>query len=834
MNEVYKQTVLSPANGLNDPWEITYGSDGYLWITESKGYKVYRMDPATGTKTTVLDISQNATFLPTADQTFDVQFGTGQNPWPQGGLAGLALHPKFLDATTPKNYVYISYVYKFISNNDPNGCFFQNRIVRFTYNTSTGKLESPVSVCDTLPGSSDHNSQRLIIAPVSGTYYLFYGQGDMGAGQFANRLRTNNAQNVNSYEGKILRFNLEPDGDAGTYDQWIPNDNPYNGTAQSAVWAMGIRNNQGFAYDTATGILYGSSHGPYSDDEINIIEKGKNYGHPLVEGFASDGNYNGISAGTAPNMTGGSTSACPIITDEATNAANIGSSYKDPLFTAYAGSSGQVINIWNTTTGSNGSWPSEAWSGMDVYKNSYIPGWKSSLIMCSLKWGRLIRLKLGSTGTTIASTGGYDTISYFGSTNRYRDLAFDPNGKDIYVIMDKSSTTSGPSALNPIVPACGGCVVKYSFLGYADASGKSSIPDAIDITTTTSTNTCVPATTVTIDNSNNMLWVPITGPDGNILAEIYPNGNNLGTVTSSFYIHTGSIRKDGTGRKYMDRSMTITPAVQPSTPVKIRLYFTNAEFAALQASPNSGVTSLSDLLIRKNSDPCSGTLTNATTNIGPTYAEVHGTSGYMLQYDNLPGFSSFYFGSSLITLPLKLVYFKGSYEKQGSVLQWETANENNTSHFEVERSLDGRSFRQIGTVAAAGNSTVNLKYNYTDYEAATQGASILYYRLRMVDLDGAYTYSNIVTVTIPDFAGRVTLFPNPASENVTVTVSAPQDGRITWEVVDNTGRVVLQSAAQMKKGSNTFPVNVRKLASGMYFLKLAGAGVDQQVKLQKL
>ena len=156
-------------------------------------------------------------------------------------------------------------------------------------------------VCDTLPGSSDHNSQRIIIAPVNGTYYLFYANGDMGAGQFGNAARVENAQNLDCYEGKILRFNIAPDGDAGSYDQWIPNTNPFNSTLgkQSAVWAFGFRNNQGFAYAKINGTdyLYGQMHGPFSDDEINVLHGGGNYGHPLVVGYKKDGNYDSAGAG---------------------------------------------------------------------------------------------------------------------------------------------------------------------------------------------------------------------------------------------------------------------------------------------------------------------------------------------------------------------------------------------------------------------------------------------------------------------------------------------------------------------------------------------------------
>src|SRR5690606_17588578 len=279
MKEVFKQTTLSGANLLNDPWEITYGPDGNLWITESKGYKVNKMDPNTGVSSTVLDLSYAVSGYLTASE--HTAFNRGQNfgiKWPQGGFAGLTIHPQFNEG---KKFVYVSYVHTYVG-----GVIFVNRIVRFTYDEATNKLQNPVSLCDTLPGSTDHNSQRMIIAPVDGVDYLFYASGDMGAGQFDNNTRPIRSQITGSYEGKILRFNLEPDGDAGTLDKWIPNDNPFNSASQSAVWSTGMRNNQGFAYAEIDGVgrLFGSSHGPFSDDEINIVEEGKNYGHPLVIG----------------------------------------------------------------------------------------------------------------------------------------------------------------------------------------------------------------------------------------------------------------------------------------------------------------------------------------------------------------------------------------------------------------------------------------------------------------------------------------------------------------------------------------------------------------------
>lgn len=867
MGEVFKQTILSAANVLQFPWEIAYGPDNNLWVTEAKGYKLYKINPTTGARTTVLDLSSGSSWLTTngapagsdslaaiATNTWNGPWpsGTSTNPnWPQGGFAGMALHPQFLDGSGTKDYVYVTYVHRYLSGGGTTtGVRFRNKLVRFTYNSSTQKFSSPVVLCDTLPGSSDHNSQRLIIAPVGGTNYLFLAQGDMGAGQFGNRDRTMKAQNPASYEGKILRFNLESDGDAGG-NAWIPNDNPYG--ANSAVYVIGIRNNQGFAYDPATGFLYGSSHGPYSDDEINIIEAGKNYGHPLVIGYASDGNYNGtvaqpmntsVTAG-APFTDNTGISACPPIGDEAINAAAIGSTYKDPIFSAYASSNATIRTNWKDNTGNPG-WESEAWSGLDLYTSTVIPGWKRSLIASGLKWGRMIRLRLGATGTTtlpsnLSQNNTGDTVTYFQSGNRYRDLAYGSNGKDIYLVMDNNSATSGPGVGNPTVPACAGCIIKYSFLGYvkdgSSAIGVSTIPKSIDVTSGP-VNTCNTANTVTIDATNNNLWVPITGSDGNILAEINANGNNLGTVTSSFYKNSGTIRVRG-GVRYLDRNITITPQNQPSTPVKVRLYLSKAEFDALDADPLSAITSINDLKILKNNDPCGPSIAASTTLITPANTTLtdlqHGANGYVLQAD-ISSFSSFYFGASNVTLPLDLITFTGTLQNNNStLLKWRTENEINSSHFVVERSVDGSAYTSIGSVTAAGNSTNELSYSFTDNEVANLQTLVIYYRLKMVDLDGSYKYSNIITITLADITGKVTVAPNPVENQLNVNIISPSDGHIQYKIIDNAGRVIIQKTLPVRKGpGNTTSVDMSRLVRGVYYLNISGAGLNTNVRVQKL
>lgn len=132
--------------------------------------------------------------------------------------------------------------------------------------------------------------------------FLFYGVGDMGAGIGGNSERVHHGQDLlEYYEGKILRFNLSPDNDFDDFDAWIPNNNPFNSSdKQSAVWSLGHRNPQGLVF-SPDGILYEVEHGPYSDDEINIIERGHNYGFPLIMGF-TDGNYDGSRAADGITM----------------------------------------------------------------------------------------------------------------------------------------------------------------------------------------------------------------------------------------------------------------------------------------------------------------------------------------------------------------------------------------------------------------------------------------------------------------------------------------------------------------------------------------------------
>jgi glucose/arabinose dehydrogenase len=261
---------------------------------------------------------------------------------------GMVLHPQF----NMHPYVYVVYNY------DKAGQYLE-KVVRFTYNGKT--LINPLIIVDGIIGSIGgnfiHNGSRLVI---TSDMKLFISTAD------ANILSL--PQNNNSLNGKILRVNL---------DGSIPADNPFH----NQVWATGQRNPQGLVY--AKGILYSSMHGLTTDDEINIIEKGRNYGWPKVEGF------------------------CNLDAEKSFCAEK---NVKEPLYD------------WS---------PTIAPSGLDYYREGRIREWNNSLLVAILKDKKLIQLKLNGDGTKVEMTKDYFTNQF----GRLRDVAVSPEG-NVYISTD--------------------------------------------------------------------------------------------------------------------------------------------------------------------------------------------------------------------------------------------------------------------------------------------------------------------------------------------------------------------------------------------------------------
>jgi hypothetical protein len=147
-------------------------------------------------------------------------------------------------------------------------------------------------------------------------------------------------------------------------------------------------------------------------------------------------------------------------------------------------------------------------------------------------------------------------------------------------------------------------------------------------------------------------------------------------------------------------------------------------------------------------------------------------------------------------LPVELTQFTATLAGPAAVrLAWATASEQNSASFEVERSADGRTFASIGTVAAAGTSSSARAYGLTDAKLP-DGAAVLYYRLKQVDVDGTFSYSPVRTVALTGAAAGLTLYPNPAHSGAATLTGAASGTVVT--VMDALGRTVLSASADAK------------------------------------
>lgn len=312
---------------LTQPWSVTWGSDNFLWITE-RGGRLLRINPETGTLQNLLNVPGV------------VQRG-------EGGLLGFAFHPDF--NATPKIYI----VYDYMKNG-----IYTGKVMSYDYVNSN--LSNPQIILDDIPAANNHNGSRIAVGPDK---KLYISTGDA--------TQQSEAQNKASLSGKILRLNLD-----GT----IPSDNPI---ANSPVFSLGHRNPQGLVFINDK--LFSSEHGNTTDDEMNIIAAGRNYGWPNVEG----------------KCEGADASFC-----QQNNIA-------EPIYT------------WT---------PTIAPSGITYYNRDAISQWKNSVLMASLKASRLYQLKLNDTQTGITSVTEFYTNEY----GRLRDVCVAPDGR-VFVITGNGS-----------------------------------------------------------------------------------------------------------------------------------------------------------------------------------------------------------------------------------------------------------------------------------------------------------------------------------------------------------------------------------------------------------
>jgi len=209
---------------------------------------------------------------------------------------------------------------------------------------------------------------------------------------------------------------------------------------------------------------------------------------------------------------------------------------------------------------------------------------------------------------------------------------------------------------------------------------------------------------------------------------------------------------------------------------------------------------------------------------GGTLAASTGTSNFT----NTLGTSTGFVLNGQAVLPLQLGGFSAQKGTGKVSLNWSTVLEVNTSHFEVEQSNNGSTWKTISIVAAKGNSNSAQKYTADDI---ANYSSKVYYRLKMVDIDGKFEYSPIAVVT---FGGKGKLFayPNPAASFTMVSSDKAITENVTVSIFNTTGVLVKQQV--ITNPGNNFRVGLEDLKQGTYLLKInQGAELLEVIKIQK-
>ncbi len=413
--EAFSKRVL--ATGLEFPWEITYGPDDYIWVTERSGKRVTRVNPKDGSKTIALTVDE-ALVGPQHE-----------------GILGMALHPELLQ-DTGNDYVYLAYTHN-VGEDEAENIDRRAKLVRYSYDTETEKLGEPSEILSDLPASNDHNAGRLVFGPDGKLYYAL---GDQGNNQFANFLLPIRSQELPSaeqiaakdwtlYAGKVLRLNT---------DGSVPEDNPEVGGVRSHIYTYGHRNPQGLAFGP-DGTLYSSEQGPKSDDEVNILAAGKNYGWPEVAGYQDDRAYAYANWSETANPPADFTFSDYVVPEIVPQQAE--SDWSSPDFVEPIQAFFTVENSFDfAATCGFICWPTIAPPSVAYYSagESGIEAWDNSLLITSLKHGAIYRLRLSDDAQSVEG----EPLLYFDSANRYRDHAFSPDGRTIYISTDNEGLTA--------------------------------------------------------------------------------------------------------------------------------------------------------------------------------------------------------------------------------------------------------------------------------------------------------------------------------------------------------------------------------------------------------
>lgn len=204
----------------------------------------------------------------------------------------------------------------------------------------------------------------------------------------------------------------------------------------------------------------------------------------------------------------------------------------------------------------------------------------------------------------------------------------------------------------------------------------------------------------------------------------------------------------------------------------------------------------------------------------PNYNPINGSIDEVLIYNRTLTTTEIGAVAS-ISLPVKLNNFSAALQNEKTLLNWQTTQEQNSKHFIIERSTDGQNFDAIQTIAAAGSSSVVKNYNYTDnLSNALLQYKKIYYRIKMVDLDGIYSYSIIIPLHLKVKDISILLSPIPVKNIMQIQTNNLGKGLTIFSIINGNGKVVQQKVESLHTTIQTITLQIGVLPVGSYVLRV--------------
>lgn len=173
------------------------------------------------------------------------------------------------------------------------------------------------------------------------------------------------------------------------------------------------------------------------------------------------------------------------------------------------------------------------------------------------------------------------------------------------------------------------------------------------------------------------------------------------------------------------------------------------------------------------------------------------------------------------TLPVQFTKFETKCTNTGTLISWATAQESNSSSFEIERSTNGSNWNNVGSIAAAGNSVSEKAYQQVDLNSGNA-----FYRIKQIDKDGGFVYTAIERANCAVKNTTTLIYPVPAYDVLNVVIKSDRAVRTQLQVYDIHGKLVKTQDANVQNGNNNFRINLNGLAAGDYIIRSNDATLE--------